>query len=188
MTIDWGKFPRDINVPGYKMRPAYLHILDRIGTNPLVGAEIGIYLGETAEYALRHLNLRQYIMVDPYKMYGDMQRSQEDWTEIYNKVCSIFSNRSNAQVVREDSSIAASRFTDGYFDFVYIDGDHSYEAVKKDLDAWFGKVRVGGVFCGHDMQLPEVREAVTDFIGQNKLCLHTEVDWYTNVPDWWIDK
>jgi hypothetical protein len=35
-------------------------------------------------------------------------------------------------------------------DFVYIDANHKYDAVKKDLELWYPKVRKGGVFAGHD--------------------------------------
>jgi hypothetical protein len=33
---------------------------------------------------------------------------------------------------------------------VYIDGDHSYEAVRDDLRAWYPKLKHGGVLCGDD--------------------------------------
>jgi len=28
---------------------------------------------------------------------------------------------------------------------VYIDGDHRYESVKKDIEAWYNKVMIGGI-------------------------------------------
>lgn len=35
-------------------------------------------------------------------------------------------------------------------DLVFIDGEHSYEAAKKDIHAWIPKIRKGGVISGHD--------------------------------------
>ncbi len=35
-------------------------------------------------------------------------------------------------------------------DFVYIDARHDYESVLEDLNAWFDKVKPGGIFAGHD--------------------------------------
>jgi FkbM family methyltransferase len=35
-------------------------------------------------------------------------------------------------------------------DFVYIDARHDYDSVMEDLEAWFEKVRPGGVIAGHD--------------------------------------
>jgi len=45
-------------------------------------------------------------------------------------------------------------------DWVYIDADHRYEVVKADLEAWFPKVRKGGVISGHDYVKYENGETV----------------------------
>jgi hypothetical protein len=49
-----------------------------------------------------------------------------------------------------DSKEASKLFNDESLDFVYIDANHTYEAVKEDLKCWYDKVRVGGVVMGHD--------------------------------------
>ena len=45
---------------------------------------------------------------------------------------------------------AAEYFSTGELDAVFIDADHSYESVLSDIDAWYPKVRSGGVLSGHD--------------------------------------
>jgi predicted O-methyltransferase YrrM len=40
---------------------------------------------------------------------------------------------------------------DGQVDFVFIDGDHSYEGAKRDHNKWGSKVRPGGFIIHHDM-------------------------------------
>jgi len=45
---------------------------------------------------------------------------------------------------------AAALYPNASLDYVYIDADHSYEAVCRDIDAWLPKVKPGGVICGHD--------------------------------------
>lgn len=45
---------------------------------------------------------------------------------------------------------AAQEFSDESLDVVFIDADHSYEAVKADLEAWYPKVKPGGLMAGHD--------------------------------------
>lgn len=52
-------------------------------------------------------------------------------------------------------------------DMVFIDGDHSYEAVRHDLAVWVPKVVKGGLICGHDVNQASVyvpvREVFPDF-------------------------
>ena len=38
----------------------------------------------------------------------------------------------------------------GTIDFIFIDGDHSYEACKADIAAWAPLVKKGGVIAFHD--------------------------------------
>jgi predicted O-methyltransferase YrrM len=45
---------------------------------------------------------------------------------------------------------AAASFSDESLDWVYIDGDHSYEAVKRDLEAYYRVVKPGGFIAGDD--------------------------------------
>lgn len=40
---------------------------------------------------------------------------------------------------------------DRYVDFLYIDGDHSYEGVKKDFDAYSKFMAPGGIMAFHDI-------------------------------------
>ena len=52
--------------------------------------------------------------------------------------------------VRLDSVAAAAQYADNSLDMVYLDGGHSYEQVLADLNAWYPKVKLGGVIGGHD--------------------------------------
>ncbi len=53
-------------------------------------------------------------------------------------------------VKRARSVDAAASFSDETLDWVYIDGDHSYEAVKRDLEAYYRVVKSGGFLAGDD--------------------------------------
>merc|ERR1712228_746380 len=55
-----------------------------------------------------------------------------------------------AEIVSADSTIAAAVIPDGELDFVYLDARHDFAGIVADIRAWWPKVRVGGVFAGHD--------------------------------------
>ena len=59
----------------------------------------------------------------------------------------------------------AQCFKDNETDFLFLDGNHDYEFVINDINAWFPKVKVGGIFCGHDYRTgyKGVKKAVDEF-------------------------
>src|SRR5574343_437710 len=52
--------------------------------------------------------------------------------------------------IRCASTLASAMFEDNSIDFILIDADHRYEAVKSDIARWIGKVRRGGLVAMHD--------------------------------------
>jgi hypothetical protein len=69
---------------------------------------------------------------------------------------------------------AVTKFADNSLDFVYLDGNHTYDFVKQDLNAWYNKVKVGGILAGHDYPLKSVKQAVDEFCKDKKLLSITE--------------
>lgn len=55
-----------------------------------------------------------------------------------------------AELIEADSIAAAERFADASIDCVYCDTDHTREQLRRELDAWFRKLKPQGVFAGHD--------------------------------------
>lgn len=47
-------------------------------------------------------------------------------------------------------------------DMVFIDGDHGYSAVKRDLQIWKARIAPGGLLCGHDLSWPGVSQALKE--------------------------
>ena len=73
------------------------------------------------------------------------------------------------EVHRQSSLEAAERFAAGELDFVYVDGNHRYEFVKADLEAYAPKIRAGGFLAGDDYGVEGwwddgVTQAVDEFV------------------------
>ena len=54
--------------------------------------------------------------------------------------------------VRQGYSHELAAAVDGPFDLLFLDGDHGYEAVRRDFDDWAPKLRPGGVLAMHDVR------------------------------------
>ena len=157
----------------------------------LIGAEIGVGYGENAKKILNFLNIEHLVLVDPWKGYVDYLtgiRSDDSFAEnLYKEVKNKFSNNPKVRIIRDYSINAAKKFDNEYFDFVYIDGDHSCEAVTKDLASWYPKLKKFGVMCGDDYGHPSgvgVIEAVTKFAYKNNLLVNYGEDnqfWFVKV-------
>ncbi len=94
----------------------------------------------------------------------------------YSQVLSKYGNASNVKMVKMRSDEAAKLYEDGYFDWIYIDADHTYEAVLDDIKNWLPKLKKGGIISGHDFDpdpsdsnysLYGVEKAVKEFFGDN---------------------
>ena len=71
--------------------------------------------------------------------------------------------------IQKSSVIAANDFEDGSLSFVFIDASHDYNDVKKDLEAWYPKLKKGGTLAGHDWAWPDVSRAVLEFADNKRL-------------------
>lgn len=63
-------------------------------------------------------------------------------------------NASHVILISKTSADSAPMFKDGYFDCVFIDGEHAYEPVRDDIALWTPKVKPGGYLAGDDYILP----------------------------------
>lgn len=68
--------------------------------------------------------------------------------------------------VRKTSVDASKDYDDESIDIVFIDGLHTYEGVKQDIECWLPKVKPQGIIAGHDWRIIEdVTKAVVDSFG-----------------------
>jgi len=152
------KFIRNFNSTGNK---SYSHKFRMkiseggVWTRPLVGVEVGVFKGEHALKILNYLYISKLSLVDPWDDHidyrtGELSFNKEEGDKMYLQVSKTFSKFKNVEVIRMTSLEASKKFENESLDFVYLDGDHSYEQVKIDLNSWYPKLKEYGVMCGDD--------------------------------------
>ena len=75
-----------------------------------------------------------------------------------------------------DSTTVGKEWTKGMVDMVFVDGDHSYEHCKSDIEAWLPHIKSGGIMALHDYEKdvwPGVARAVEETISQYKIIAKT---------------
>lgn len=124
------------------------------------GAEIGVLYGDFSQMLLETLNPKSLLLIDPYtkseKKYdaslGFLLTAYSGEYEYQNLLSRFLYQISAGQVtvLKKFSYEAVSEIEDCSLDWVYIDGSHLYEDVKRDLNDWFPKVKTNGIIMGHD--------------------------------------
>jgi hypothetical protein len=123
------------------------------GVNAAVCVEIGTHTGEFSEQILNTFPSSILYCIDPYCSYNEYDDTLNTLTgdTIYIKTMErlkrLFEDR--IHVIREFSSKAISQIPD-QIDFLYIDGNHSYQFVKQDLELYYPKLKSTGYILGDD--------------------------------------
>ena len=130
--------------------------IDRIKPG-YVCAEVGVWKGRLSEHILWRQPSKLHL-IDPWAHQdfpvNDPSKlriyccGQEEMDKIYNGVVNKFSEVGSVEIHRKFSVDVS--FPKGYFDWVYIDANHSYENVLEDLRHYKPFVRPGGFLCGDD--------------------------------------
>lgn len=140
----------------------------------VIGAEVGVLAGRLSAHLLETLPRLTLYMVDSWcggdrgkpssggRVGGTVDRRQAAAvTEAY---------KDRRHILHGDSIEMAVSIDDGALDFVFLDANHTYEAVARDLRVWYPKVKSGGTMCGHDWENPcdkkgewGVKRAVEEF-------------------------
>ena len=146
-------------------------------------AEIGVWKGDFSRQILKRTTPRKLHLIDPWKYQpefpsrtfgGKRAKKQEDMDRIFEVVSARFRELPNVEIHRAFSNQALGEFQDGYFDWVYLDGNHAYDYVLEDLSLCFAKVRSGGLISGDDYTWGRkcgfpVEKAVKHFVEENAL-------------------
>ena len=173
-----------IEIKRINPRPMILFVKENSKKN-LIGVEIGTFRGYSAKSIMKTLSIKKLYCIDPYiEDYGD-DNPYRSLSEAEEEAKNMLSKYKEVEFIKKTSDKAIKDIPDN-LDFVYIDGNHDYKFVKRDIKNYFKKLKVGGVLGGHDFYNglnPEhdgVVRAVLDIFKKHKLYIH--------YPDWWIIK
>lgn len=162
ISLEWGYRGKD-----YVGREHWLaHMIKE--NNWTYGAELGVWRGNTFLYLLNNCPGLSLIGVDLWAPQPDNKFTPLlDWPhEINEKIV-----RTNSKVFGERAIIhkmytteAAKLVDDNSLDFIFVDADHSEEAVRADFEAWIPKVKDSGWLFGHDINWPTVQIVADDIL------------------------
>jgi len=109
------------------------------------GVEIGTYKGDFAEVICKNVSGVKLYCIDPYMNYPLKQYGEKAYLFALERLAPY-----NCEIIKKTSIEAINDFDDESLDFVYIDGDHTFDGVIQDIIYWSRKVKVGGIVSGHD--------------------------------------
>ena len=149
-----------------------IHIMI-IQFNYKIGVEIGVNNGENMFSLLDKGNkkLKMY-GVDPYKVQKEnclyeqninQEYDDESLAMLKKQVLKEVLKFPNLEMIIDRSDNASKQFDKNSIDFVFIDGDHSYESVKNDINCWAPIVQEDGLIMGHDYNWGDVARAVGEY-------------------------
>ncbi len=163
-------------------KPSTLYVKKLFGKRLVNCVEIGVSEGLNAESILKVLNVDTFYLIDNYGSYIDRGR-RFDMASIqplmFSRLAMFDANKIRFIKKTSDEAVAEVPFG---LDFIYIDGNHEYEQVLRDIENYSKKLREGGVLAGHDFtgDYLSVVRAVMEFASQNDYELMTEK------ADWWF--
>jgi hypothetical protein len=140
--------------------------------------EVGAYLGRSTIYLASRIkqsgkNIRFYVadlwdgwFYDDYHQQTPMRESGDVFWHFMRHLRAA--RVEDVVIPLKMSSLMAARLFDpGSVDFVFLDGDHSEQAVREDLQAWYPLVKPGGMLGVHDYSItdfPGVEAALDQFL------------------------
>ena len=135
----------------------------------LIGVEIGVLQGKNLINMVKHLtNFDKWYGIDPWIDFTDGRKwFRKNMDEAKRK----FKDNNKVELIQAYSEDAVKDFKDASVDFVFVDGNHDYEYVKKDIELWMPKIVKGGMMAGDDYKRCEagVIQAVDEMLPHKKI-------------------
>jgi hypothetical protein len=122
-----------------------------------IAAEIGVWEGRFSEKIIEIAKPRELHLIDPWRYMPEFnntgfgrKKNRDRMDEMFHEVAARFAPNPAVKLHRTTSQEALAQFPDGYFDWVYVDGNHNEPFIGQDLAVCRRKVRAGGLIAGDD--------------------------------------
>jgi len=164
----------------------YSMVVEKFPTNSHF-VEVGVWKGMSAAYmAVEIINSGKNIKFDCVDNWEYIEEQKEIPENMFEGLYETFLKNIEPvkhiiTPVRELSWDGAKHYEDNSLDFIFIDAAHDYESVKKDISAWFPKLKKEGIIAGHDYTwCDDVKRVVNEFF-EGKSIYESEGCWiYSN--------
>jgi len=133
-------------------------VLNQLGLHGL-GVEVGVQRGVNAAHILRHWRGECLYLVDPWAPYPggeqDPQVHEVYYNDALNAVAEVMRGHAQCrsyEIMRLEwlDACAELHRRGRQLDWVYLDGDHEYDSVARDIAIAWPLIKPGGVLAGHD--------------------------------------
>lgn len=160
--VDLGYFSNNYGPPIDNAKLANCKVVaDRYAALPYmpknaVCAEIGIAYGDFSQEIINAMQPKELFLFDVYTEkpggaeWWGQKRLAESGLIHEEFIKNRFAKYGNVFTKKGKSWEALQRFPDDYFDYVYVDGNHTYGGVKQDIAALKKKVKNGGIIAFND--------------------------------------
>lgn len=136
----------------------------------VIFAEIGSWKGRSAAFMTTELVNRgmegvSFFCLDTWQGVSGEATNPENPFQFFMDAMKPVANRFVPIVGNCQESVKT--FDDKTVSFAFIDADHGYDAVKRDIMDWLPKIKPGGILAGHDYtdpNFPGVRQAVDELL------------------------
>jgi len=136
------------------------YILEQLNKNSIF-VEVGVWKGDFSREIWNISNPKLLVLVDSWtydekvrgcapQVNGEEPLNQNFFDQAKQDTYNKFKNDKNVRILDMNSSSASSKYEDYYFDYIYLDAEHTYKAVINDLNIWYPKLKKNGVLFGDD--------------------------------------
>ena len=141
--------------------------------------EIGSYKGESTSIFAASGIFEKIFCMDPFE--GEeiaLDLLDDEWRDVKRNFYTNTRHWDNIHLIQDYSYNQVNNFYDEFFDVIYIDAEHSYESVKKEIELY--KPKCKWIIGGHDYGVDEhsgVTDAVNEAFGKPDFTF-TDSSWF----------